>query len=159
MSSNDVNLQEYSNTTDNLKTAIWGLNENNLTWKVTAGQWSVKEVLSHLLDHNLITSFRIREILSESNTTLPGFNQDKWVEGTRANEGSTSDILDSFQSLLNLNLHLFRRLSNEDWHKKGVNIKGETVYLYEIVNSFIKHVHHHIRQIERIKSSYYRLIN
>ncbi|WP_217269779.1 DinB family protein [Neobacillus endophyticus] len=149
MSFVDVLLQEYEKTTDLIKKAISGLNENELSWKEAAEKWSVKEVLSHLLDHNLITSFR----LAESNATLPAFNQDRWVKGTRANEGLSYQILDSFQSLLALNLQVFHRLTNDDWYKKGTNSKGETVQLYEIVNLFIKHVQHHIKQIERIKSS------
>jgi len=152
-SNNKIDLQTYFNTTNELKSAIAGLSESQLAWKAGPQQWSIKEVLSHLLDHNLVTSFRIRVILSDSNATLPAFNQDKWVEGTRANEGSVNEIFDSFESLLNINQYVFKRLSDEDWNKKGVNVKGESVHLYEIVNSFINHVYHHIEQIGRIKES------
>jgi uncharacterized damage-inducible protein DinB len=149
-----VDLIKYADTVNVLKTAIWGLNSHHLTWKALPNQWSVTEVLSHLLDHNIITTFRIREILSESTSVLPGFNQDQWVSGTKGNEEAAEDILISYQALLDLNLRLFRRLSDEDWNKKGVNAMGDEVHLYDLVTAFINHVHHHVDQIERIKSSY-----
>jgi hypothetical protein len=153
MSYSEVKLQDYSDTINELKTAISGLNAKELSWKEKSGVWSITEVLSHLLDHNIITSFRIREILSESNATLPVFNQDRWVVGTKANESSANEVLESFGALLHLNLNLFRRLPEDDWNKKGVNSKGETVHLFDIINLFIKHVHHHIKQIVRIKEA------
>ncbi|WP_163855326.1 DinB family protein [Paenibacillus elgii] len=153
MSQSVIDIEAYLHTHEQLKQAIEGLSENQLKWKATPEQWSVTEVLSHLADHNIVVSFRIRELLSGSAAQLPAFKQDPWVSSVRANESSADDILDVFRALLVFNSQLFRRLTGEDWSKSGVNFKGETVTLEQAVQAFINHVQTHLRQIERIKQA------
>lgn len=152
MSQLPVNIETYLNTYDQLSQAIEGLSEEAVKWKPAPDQWSVTEVLTHLVDHSIIVSFRIREILSGSEARLPAFRQDPWVAGQHANEGSVADILSSFKALLQYNSLLFKRLTVEDWEKTGVNWKGDTVSLSAIIHAFIAHVQTHLAQIERIKT-------
>ncbi|OPH59329.1 hypothetical protein BC351_20690 [Paenibacillus ferrarius] len=145
-------LGAYLYTHDQLQEAIQGLNESQLTWKAAPEKWSVTEVLSHLADHNIVVSFRIRAIISGASAQLPAFDQDPWVSSAKANEGSASDILAVFQALLVYNHLLFKRLSAEDWQKTGVNFKGQTLALTDVVQSFVAHVQVHLAQIARIKN-------
>ncbi|OAS15226.1 DinB family protein [Paenibacillus oryzisoli] len=151
MSTTIPDLSLYLHTHQQLQEAIQGLSEGQLVWKPASDQWSVTEVLSHLADHNIVVSFRIRAIISGASAILPAFDQDPWVSSTKANEGLASDILVLFQSLLVYNHELFGRLSPEDWEKTGVNFKGQTLTLKDVVHSFIAHVQHHLGQIARIK--------
>ncbi|TXK84806.1 DinB family protein [Paenibacillus sp. N3.4] len=153
MSEHTNDIQSYIDTHQQLITAIEGLTEEQLTWKETPEKWSVTEVLSHLADHNIVVSFRIREILSGSTVQLPAFSQDPWVSSARANEGAASDILDVFQALLTFNSLLFKRLPTQDWEKSGINFKGQVVKLTDVVQSFTAHVQVHLAQIERIKNA------
>lgn len=152
MSLTPVDIEAYLHTEVQLQQAIEGLTEEQLKWKAAPESWSVTEVLSHLADHNIVVSFRIREILSGSSVRLPAFNQDPWVAGQYSNDGSASDILDAFRALLTYNSLVFRRLPAEDWNKTGVNFKGETVTLAAIISAFIAHIHIHLAQIQRIKN-------
>jgi hypothetical protein len=146
-------VDPYLHTYEQLQEAIEGLNEQQLKWKKSETRWSITEVLTHLADHNIVVSFRIREVLSGSEVRLPAFSQDPWVAGQKANEGNAADILDIFRNLLIYNSLLFRRLTPEDWSKSGVNFKGETVTVSSIVKAFIAHVQVHLGQIDRIKQS------
>ncbi|WP_276355095.1 DinB family protein [Cohnella caldifontis] len=148
-----VNLTEYLGTYDRLQDAIEGLTEEQLKRKPAPGHWSITEVIAHLADHNIVVSFRIREILSGSGVRLPAFNQDPWIDGQKANQGNASDFLQAFRALLVHNAQLFVRLDPEDWSKPGVNYKGETVTLAGVVQGFIDHVGRHLGQIERIKKA------
>ncbi|ANE46383.1 hypothetical protein SY83_08935 [Paenibacillus swuensis] len=152
MSQSAIDIETYLSTYDQLEQAIEGLSEERLHAKAAPNQWSVTEVLAHVADHNLIVSFRIREILSESEVRLPAFTQDAWVEGQKANKGEAADILAAFRSLLIYNSQLFLRLEPEDWEKTGTNAKGETVTLSGVVRGFITHLQYHLQQIARIRN-------
>lgn len=151
MSQSPVNIESYLHTYEQLQEAIEGLADEQLKWKAAETQWSVTEVLTHLADHNIVVSFRIREVLAGSEVRLPAFSQDPWVAGQKANEAKAAEVLDLFRSLLIYNSLLFRRFAPEDWNKTGVNFKGETVSIAAIVQAFIDHVQVHLKQIERIK--------
>ncbi|UQZ82300.1 DinB superfamily protein [Paenibacillus konkukensis] len=148
-----IDLAAYTDTYRQLKEAIAGLSEEQLKYKPAPDKWSVTEVLSHLADHSIVFSFRVRKIISEDNAQLAAFQQDPWVSRSRANKGSASDILDAFGALLAYNKLLFQRLSAEDWARSGANFKGETVTLESSLLAFIRHVQTHLGQIERIKSA------
>ncbi|WP_127530318.1 DinB family protein [Paenibacillus kobensis] len=152
MSQLAIDVRTYLRTHEQLQQAIEGLTDEGLRWKAAPNSWSVTEVLAHLTDHNLIVSFRIREILARSEVRLPAFNQDAWVAGQKANEEHAADILAAFKSLLEYNSLLFQRLEPEDWEKTGTNAKGETVTLSAVVRGFIAHLEHHLLQIARIRS-------
>ncbi|ETT62817.1 DinB family protein [Paenibacillus sp. FSL H8-0457] len=144
-------IEAFVNTHDQLLAAVAGLSEDQLQWKQAPHIWSVQEVLSHLVDHSIVTSFRIRDILAGTTAQLPAFNQDAWVSGQYSNEGRAADILEAFRALLHYNSLLLRRLSAADAAKTGINFKGETVSVSDIVSGFTRHVQNHLGQIERIK--------
>ncbi|AIQ45683.1 hypothetical protein R70723_07115 [Paenibacillus sp. FSL R7-0273] len=144
-------LKDYLNTHQQLVQATGGLTEEQLKWKAGPGIWSVTEVLAHLADHSIVVSFRIRDILAGTTAQLPAFNQDAWVSGQYANDGNAADNLELFRSLLHYNSLLLSRLPAEDWELSGINFKGDTVRISDIVRSFIAHVQNHLAQIERIK--------
>ncbi|KAA1186513.1 DinB family protein [Paenibacillus sp. B2(2019)] len=146
-----VQISDYLKTYHQLVKSTAGLTEEQLKWKAEPASWSVTEVLTHLADHIIVVSFRIRDILAATTAQLPVFNQDAWVSGQYANSGNASDNLELFRSLLYYNSLLFERLSEEDWEKSGINFKGEAVKISDIVHGFTGHVERHLGQIERIK--------
>lgn len=150
----EVDIQLYLDTHLQLTQAIAGLTEEQLKWKENEAKWSVIEVLSHLTDHNIVVSFRLRDILADTKAQLPAFDQDRWVAGQRSNDGNAADILNAFWALLQYNGLLFGRLSEGDFDKSGVNFKGESVRVRDIIAGFTKHVQNHLGQIERIKTAY-----
>ncbi|SMF58046.1 DinB superfamily protein [Paenibacillus barengoltzii] len=148
-----VNFEAFLNTHGQLVTAIDGLSEEQTTWKPKPESWSVLEVLTHLVDHSIVISFRIRDILAGTEARLPAFNQDAWVSGQYANAGKVSDVLQAFHALLLYNSLLLNRLDTADLEKTGVNAKGETVSIKQIVEGFNNHVQRHLGQIDRIKQA------
>ncbi|CAM4409943.1 hypothetical protein FHS16_001071 [Paenibacillus endophyticus] len=153
MSQSTVNVQAYVQAYDQIEQEIEGLTEQQLKWKAAPESWSVTEVLAHLVDHSIVVSFRVREILSGSEVRLPLFNQDAWVSGQKANEGDAKDILTAARALVQYNSLLFNRLTDEEWSKTGVNFKGEHVAIAAIVPAFVAHVQGHLGQIRRVKQS------
>lgn len=148
-----VNFEAFLNTHGQLVSAIDGLSEEQTAWKPKPESWSVLEVLSHLVDHSLVISFRIRDILAGTEARLPAFDQDAWVSGQYANESSVADVLQAFHALLLYNSLLLGRLDAADLGKTGVNAKGETVNITDIVEGFTRHVQRHLGQIVRIKQA------
>ncbi|MCR8656203.1 DinB family protein [Paenibacillus endoradicis] len=150
----ELDIEAFLNTHMRLVESIAGLSNEQLRWKATELSWSVTEVLAHLADHNIVVSFRIRGILADSKEQLVTFEQDQWVAGQHSNASEVSDILDLFGALLQYNRLLFNRLSEQELAKSGINFKGDTVLIRDIIPAFTNHVHHHIAQIERIKTAY-----
>lgn len=153
MSQITENVKAYLNVYDEIEQEIKGLTEEQLRWKAAPESWSVTEVLTHLVDHSIVVSFRIRELLSGSEVRLPAFNQDAWVTAQRANEGDTQDIITAAHAFVYYNSLLFKRLPETEWERTAINFKGESVSLTTIITAFVAHVNGHLGQIRRIKAA------
>ncbi|GKU79139.1 DinB family protein [Paenibacillus sp. L3-i20] len=152
MSQLPVSIELYVYTTQQLSQAIENLTDVELKWKAAPNEWSVTEVLAHLVDHSIIVSFRIKEILSGSGVRLPAFKQDEWVTSQKSNEGNAEDLLTTFEALIHYNSQLFGRLSPDDWEKSSINANGDVVTLSALIHAFIAHLQVHLLQIAKIRN-------
>src|SRR3989442_13647788 len=64
-----------------------------------AGEGSVLELLGHLVDAEIVLSGRYRWVLSHDRPPLFGYDQDRWVEGLRHNDGSPGELPAGFCTL------------------------------------------------------------
>ena len=78
------------------------------------GEWSVLELLGHLVDAEIVLSGRYRWVLSHDRPPLLGYDQDRWVERLRHNDESPDELLEVFSTLRTANLRLWDRSSAED---------------------------------------------
>ncbi|QGG54447.1 DinB family protein [Paenibacillus sp. B01] len=146
-----IDLQAFRQTHEQLAQAIEGLDERQLKEKEAPGKWSVTEVLAHLADHSIVVSFRIRDILADTEAGLPRFDQDRWVSGQHGNEEKAAEHLAAFAALLRANARLLERLDAGELAKRGITFKGDPIDLRGIVDGFVRHVGTHLAQIARIR--------
>src|SRR5579871_1802974 len=81
--------------------------DQELRRRPAAGEWSVLELLGHLVDAELVGAARYRWILSHEAPTLVGYDQDRWVARLRHNDDSPDELLALFSALRRANLALW----------------------------------------------------
>ena len=74
-------------------------------------EWSVLELVGHLVDAEIVMSGRYRWALSHDDPPLLGYDQDLWVEKLAHNEDQVDELLPLFGALRAANLRLWRRSS------------------------------------------------
>jgi hypothetical protein len=77
-------------------------------------EWSVVELLGHLVDAETVMSGRFRWTVSQDEPPLLGYDQDLWVARLRHNDDQPDDLLAVFSTLRAANLRLGRRSSTDD---------------------------------------------
>jgi uncharacterized damage-inducible protein DinB len=77
-------------------------------------EWSVLELLGHLVDAETVMSGRFRWTLSQDEPPLLGYDQDQWVARLRHNDDRPEDLLAVFSALRAANLRLWRRSSDDE---------------------------------------------
>lgn len=153
MSENTVpSIKAYRETAELIKRSIAGLTPEQLEWRPGPGQWSVKEIVAHLVDSSLVHSVRIRKIVAERRPPFLLYDQDAWVSASQANRSSLADILSAFDALLAYNALFYERLSAADWNRTGLN-QDKEVAVSELFHGFIRHVNTHLAQIERTRAA------
>src|SRR2546423_15251141 len=66
---------------------------SDLQRRPAPGEWSVLELLGHLLDAEIVVSGRYRWTISQDEPPLLGYDQDLWVARLRHNEARPEELL------------------------------------------------------------------
>jgi DinB superfamily len=73
------------------------------------GEFSLAEVVGHLVDAELVSSTRYRWILAQDEPMLPGYEQDDWVRVSGYAEADPGELIEVFRVVRRINLELWRR--------------------------------------------------
>ncbi len=115
-----------------------------------AGGWSVSEILAHLADSELVTGFRLRQVLGSSGITIQAYDQDAWasVSGYRKQDPVLS--LDAFQTVRRRNVALLKSIPRKKWDCYGIHSERGKETVTRISEMVAGHDINHLRQIEKI---------
>ena len=136
---------------DVLAALVENLSADQLDQRPAPGKWSIREIVAHLADDELVGAYRLRLILSVPGTIIQAFDQDVWA---RTGRYSTSDIDDSlalYRTLRFANLKLLQSLTAEEWEMFGVHAERGIESVRDIAMYFAGHDINHFRQIESIR--------
>ena len=82
------------------------------------GEWSAEQVVAHILDAEIVYSFRWRMTLAQSGAHFPGYQQDLW---TGLAHPSFPEMVAAFSALRRLNVWLAEETPSDRWDTVGVH--------------------------------------
>jgi hypothetical protein len=135
-----------------LKGLVRGLTEKQLSRKPAPGKWSIKEIVAHLADGEVILGSRYRLIAAHDRPAIGGYDQDAFVAKLGVGNTTTADLIDDFAMARAVNLGLLDRLPDADWDRVGIHAERGEESIRKMVFMYAGHDRHHIRQIETIRT-------
>jgi len=134
--------------------AVSGLKDKVLDYKPAPEKWSVREILAHLADAELISGMRMRQILADKDPILGPIDQDAWAQNLGYRETSPPESVALFSLLRHANLRVLRRIRAEDTKKSGFHPEYKRQFtLEELLGRIARHVQDHLGQIEKLKEA------
>ena len=134
-----------------LRHAIDGLSTESLTTPERTGKWSIRDVIQHLADSELVGGYRFRMILAHDRPTLAGYDQDLWAKRLGYAEADVHTALEDFARLRQANLRLFERASSADRERVGIHTERGEESIAQLIPTYAGHDIVHLRQIARIR--------
>nr|WP_294943523.1 DinB family protein [uncultured Mucilaginibacter sp.] len=119
------------------------LPEEKALYAYAEGKWTIKEVLGHMIDTERIFAFRAF-CFSRERITLPGFDQDIYVDNTDYNSRNLKDLAEEFKTTRKSNLYVFRNLTEEQLNRSGT-ASGSHVTVAALLYMAAGHELHHLR--------------
>jgi len=135
-------VAELENQPRDLKALFAGVQEERGTYAYAEGKWTLKEVLSHLIDGERIFAYRMLRISRGDETPIEGFEQDGYIENSNANNRTFAELLDEFDLQRRANMLLINNLSDEASKRLGT-ASGFPVSVRALVYISAGHVKHH----------------
>lgn len=132
---------------DELRTALGALSDSQARFKPGPQEWSIKEVVSHLIDTERVFSYRLLRISRKDKTPLPGFEQEDYVRESGADTLPLIDLLDEFVHLRQANLLAIRNMKPIAFTETGT-ASGSPVSTRALVYMLVGHVEHHMASLK-----------
>lgn len=133
---------------------IEGRTNAELGKKPRSDKWAVTEIIAHLAEDELVTSWRYRQMIENSGCALPSFDQDQWARLGDYRSWKAADALDMFRLLRDANLRMLERLSNEEWDRFGVHAERGRISVRDLARHMAGHDMNHVDQIRLILSNH-----
>lgn len=143
-------LRVQRETAGKLGKAIRGLKRKQLTRRPAPGKWSIAEVLAHLVDAEIVGSWRMRAILGANGTPIQAFDQDSWASTFQYAKRDARMSLETFRVLRENNLKMLKALPKNLWENYGMHQERGKETIAHIVRMFAGHDINHLKQVEAL---------
>ena len=86
------------------------ISEEKLEYRYQPEKWSIKEVLQHMIDNERIFAIRLLRIARNDKTSLPGFDENIFIEPSKANQKSKQALLEEFTITRDFSLNIIKSI-------------------------------------------------
>jgi hypothetical protein len=144
-------LDVLRSTPTELGAGVAGLPADLVTRPEAEGKWSIRHVLQHLVDSEIVWAYRMRMVLAQDRPALTGYDQDLWAERLGYDEANAGRALEQFGVLRQGNIWLLDRASPDDLRRVGVHTERGDESVERMMRLYAGHDLLHLRQIGRIR--------
>jgi uncharacterized damage-inducible protein DinB len=108
------------------------------------GDWSVAQLVAHLLDTDLVFADRIKRVIAEDDPPLQAFDENRWVDRLGAEEMPVGEAVELLASNRRWLTRILRRCNDADFARAGVHSELGRITLADLLAKVTNHVDHHL---------------
>lgn len=146
-------LRVQATTPARLRRAMANLSRADLARRPAPGKWSIKEIICHLADVEVVNGWRYRMILAQSGSSLTAFDQDLWADETAYRRQNLALALEAFTALRRRHVALMRATPRSAWTRFGVHEERGRITFHDLVDWIAAHDLNHLAQVARLRRS------
>jgi hypothetical protein len=143
-------LKVQASTAEKLGRLVRRASAAKLRKRPAPGKWSAGEILAHLADSEIVTGWRMRQILGAPGTQIQAFDQNAWAAAGHYEKRDARKSLAQFRAAREANLALLKSLSPEQWKHYGLHAERGIETIEHILHLHAGHDLNHLGQVERI---------
>jgi hypothetical protein len=118
------------------------------------GKWSIRQIVCHLADAELVGAMRFRQIIAEQRPVLQAFDQEAWAEKLDYARQKPSHAIETFRRLRGLNYDLLKDLPEEAFARVGVHSERGPLSLADVLAGYTAHAEQHTAQLRAVRAAY-----
>jgi len=142
-------IERYEQGGQELKDAIAGLSQTDLTAFPVPGTWSIQQIVIHLVDSDLIGADRMKRIIAEDRPELLGYDQNRFVAALFYQEQLIEDAVKIFDLNRRQFARVLHRLPAEAFERTGTHSERGVVTLGQQLHGYCDHLDHHLNFVQQ----------
>lgn len=126
------------------------LSDEALDFHHTVNDWSIREILAHLVDDEIyVTRLRMERIVKEDMPLLAPHDEKKWYATRNTTRDGIVELLADFATQRTASLGMLHMLRESDWIRRGQQPEYGIFTAEEWLDHWVEHDVTHIKQISR----------
>ena len=137
-----------------IETAIRNLADAELDYSPAPDKWTVRQILAHLADAEMVGADRLRRVIAEDNPTLMNYDEAAWARKLDYDRRGPMQALELFRLTRAANYDLLKRLPESTFDRSGTHSRMGALSLRQLLQIYADHAENHARQIRSVREQY-----
>ena len=137
----------------NLRSAVSGLDEEQMATPYREGGWTVRQLVHHIADSHTNCYTRIRLALTEEAPVIRPYEEKAWALLHDAEVAPVEWSLGLLEALHARLLMLLHSLTPAQWQRSYVHPESGPMRLDEVVSMYAWHSRHHVAHITALRAA------
>lgn len=147
-------LERFRRGPELVAMATTGASNQELDFVPGPGKWSVRQIVCHLADFEMVAGIRIRQALCEDNPTLQGYDGNLWAQHLDHGTRKISVGLEGFRRVRTENHELLKSRPEETFSRTATHSERGPMTLLDILRSMAQHAESHSQQMLVVRQAY-----
>lgn len=139
-----------------VRQAIEGIDPGVLNRRPPGDDWSIRDVVIHLSDAELVGAVRIRLALAEDSPVMPVYEQHAWKRRLQYLWRDPEATLGLFQQIRYATAEILEHCGVEAWQRVAVHPVRGPLTVSDLVGIYVDHVSDHVEQIASARAAFAR---
>jgi DinB family protein len=154
MSDLSVLLERYRRGAEVVAVVLTGVFGEEEDFVTAPGRWSIRQIVAHLADADMVGAHRFRQLIAEENPTLVAFDQELWTKNLDYAKRKPKQSLETFRRIRGENYELLKDLPASAYQRAGNHTERGRITLAEMLEGYAGHAESHARQMQQIREAY-----
>lgn len=111
------------------------------------GKWTVKELIQHIIDTEIVFAYRAFSIARGERQALPGFDQDEYVASAKKTPINFETLIETYEKTRAFSIAIFEYIKNCNLTETGI-ASGNQLSARAAGHIILGHELHHLRILE-----------
>jgi hypothetical protein len=147
-------LERFRRGPELVAMSITGAAGAELDFVPAPGKWSVRQILCHLADGEIVAGARFRSILAEDNPLIIGYDQDAWAANLDYTHRKIAHALETFRHMRASTYDLLHAAPEPAFERKANHSERGPLILMDLLRTYVRHAEKHCEQISRVRQEY-----
>jgi hypothetical protein len=147
-------LERYRRGAEMVAVSITGAAGSEVDYAPQPGQWSIRQIVAHLSDAEIVGTMRLRQIIAEENPKLQAFDQDAWASSLDYARRKPSQSLETFRRIRSENYDLLKELPEGAFERVGIHSERGPITLKQLLRAHAEHAENHAAQLRARRAEF-----
>jgi hypothetical protein len=118
------------------------------------GKWSIRQIVAHLADAEIVATMRLRQLIAEEHPKLQAWDEKAWATHLDYARRKPSQSLETFRRIRGENYELLKDLAEPTYDRTGLHSERGEITLRQLLQAIAEHAENHATQLRARRAEF-----